>query len=187
MRRSTPSSEASPDGVGRRTFPDSLDRDVDDDGDFLHSLGEIQFLRRLRARRRTFDQTAIDAAALRPPHRALQNEFVNDGLDVFLGSLFAGVRERSKLADGRGSRRPKNGAPVTLGAPDRIFAAVALGSQRNRAAAPQFVTLIRPPSHHADALVPIVGSGVSAAHAVVVDMRKLALDGVGIPKRSHPA
>jgi hypothetical protein len=45
--------------------------------------------------------------------------------------------------------------------------------------APQFVAAICPPRHHTYAFIPIVGAGIGAADAVIIDMRELALDGVG--------
>ena len=56
------------------------------------------------------------------------------------------------------------------------------GPQGNdNAAAPQFIAFVRPPSHHADALVPKIRTRIGASHTVIVDMRKLALDGIGVP------
>lgn len=46
---------------------------------------------------------------------------------------------------------------------------------------PQFIALICPPHHHADALVPIVGASVGAADGVAFDMGQLSLDSVGTP------
>ena len=45
----------------------------------------------------------------------------------------------------------------------------------------EILALLRPPRHHADALFPIVSAGIGAAHQIIIDMRELALDGVGVP------
>src|SRR6516165_9739699 len=63
-----------------------------------------------------------------------------------------------------GSSRPTSAAPST---------------QWNDASSlPQLLAFIRLPGHHPDALIPEVGARVSAADAVGVDMRQLALDSI---------
>ncbi len=45
----------------------------------------------------------------------------------------------------------------------------------------QPVHMIRPPLHHPYPLIPMLATGVGAAHIVALDMGKLAFDGVRVP------
>jgi hypothetical protein len=64
---------------------------------------------------------------------------------------------------------------------NRKASPIRAGKPRQRPS-PHFVAAVRPPRHHADTLFPEVGPGVCSAHAVVIDVRELTLDGIGVPK-----
>lgn len=47
-------------------------------------------------------------------------------------------------------------------------------------AAAQAIELVRPELHHGDPLVPIFAAGIGAPHAIILHVRKLPLDRIGI-------